>query len=522
MALEIGSVFAGYRILRLLGAGGMGTVYLARHPRLPRNDALKFLSGELAQTAEFRARFEREADIAGGLSHANIVSVYDRGVTDNQLWIAMQYIEGTDVAELIKAGPQVLTPQRTIAIVSDAARGLDYAHRHGLLHRDVKPANILVRSAPEEPSGEQALITDFGIARTVNETQHFTVSGDIVATLAYAPPEQLEGGDIDHRADVYALGCTLFEMLTGSKPFQRPNMLAMINAHMTAPPPRATERMPALPPAIDAVIARALSKNPAGRYNSCRELANDAARAIDPSFVTATSPMVRSQPVAPPLPVNLTKPPQRSRRPLIIGAAVAAALAVVTTGVVLVAMNSKSDNGGGGGGGGKTTSVIAQPTTTAPTKAKDARCDELSSAQCTLVKRLPTALGSYTCISVDDIGLDDVDAAIQCEGTGTDPLVLMAQMKDSAAVDAALAKVYGISETTFPAATFPTPTSRVDWTTSSGRKGGEIVSGQNGNTNNRFLNWGYIGQEIIMEAQSPTMSSEDLVTWWEDHSTLAG
>ena len=287
-------MFAGYTIERMLGAGGMGSVYLARHPRLPRHDALKVLTGAPAANFDYRRRFEREADLASRLRHPNIVSIYDRGVAEGQLWIAMEYVEGIDAAHLITSGRDSVEPMRAIEIIRDAAKGLDFAHRKGLLHRDVKPANILVTG--DEDEGERSLIADFGIARSIDDSHRLTAAGDVLGTLAYAAPEQLEGRDVDARVDVYALGCTLFELLTGSKPYPYPTMMAVMKAHLNAPPPRPTDTVRALSSGIDGVIAKALEKNPDRRYASCRELAEDAMQAL-------TVPMRRpslAKPAAPP------------------------------------------------------------------------------------------------------------------------------------------------------------------------------------------------------------------------------
>ncbi|MBJ8346873.1 serine/threonine-protein kinase [Antrihabitans sp. YC2-6] len=333
MTLNPGSTFAGYQIIRPLGKGGMGSVYLVQHPRLPRYDALKLLSSELSGDAEFRARFEREAESAARMRHPNIVAVYDRGTEGDQLWIAMQYVEGRDASELIKAGPQVMTSTRTVGIIRDVAKALDYAHRGGLLHRDVKPANILITANADEPSGESALITDFGIAKPMESSSNLTTAGSFLATPDYASPEQLAGAHIDHRSDIYALGCTLFEMLTGTKPFQHNSMIAIINAHVNAPPPKASERNPGLPHAIDAVITRAMAKDPAQRYNTCRELADDAARAFNlPTTLSGTAAIAR---------------PPAKRKPILIGAAAAAVAALVAIGVV-IAVNSGGDEKAGG------------------------------------------------------------------------------------------------------------------------------------------------------------------------------
>ncbi|KAF0845787.1 serine/threonine-protein kinase [Nocardia caishijiensis] len=283
--LRPGAVFAGYVIERVLGSGGMGTVYAARHPRLPRSDALKVLSDAHSASAEFRARFVREAELAARIDHPNVVAVHDRGIDQGALWIAMQYVAGTDAASVLRDG--VPDPRLTLHIVAGAAAGLDAAHRAGLLHRDVKPANLMLESRVGEP--ERVLVADFGIAKSGTDGTALTESGVFLATLAYAAPELIRLDAVDHRADQYSLGCTLYELLTGRKPFPRETPAAVINAHLTAPPPRPTELNPHLPPAVDAVIARALAKNPDDRYASCGALAAATAAA----FGTPVPPTAR-------------------------------------------------------------------------------------------------------------------------------------------------------------------------------------------------------------------------------------
>ncbi|MEU4709931.1 serine/threonine-protein kinase [Nocardia salmonicida] len=269
-----GTVFAGYRIDRLLGRGGMGTVYLAAHPRLPRRVALKLLDRELSSDDEVRGRFEREADVSAHLDHPGIVSVLDRGIEDGLMWISMQYVDGRD-ASAFRGEP--LAPARAVGIIAQTAEALDYAHDRGVLHRDVKPANILL--GPSR-SGDRVLLTDFGIARLRGDARQLTRTGAFLATLAYASPEQLSGEPVDHRCDQYSLGCTLFTLLTGESPFPADNPGAVVAAHLTKPVPRASAVVGDLPPGIDAVIARAMAKTPDERFDSCEEFARAAAAAL--------------------------------------------------------------------------------------------------------------------------------------------------------------------------------------------------------------------------------------------------
>ncbi|WP_067562803.1 serine/threonine-protein kinase [Nocardia acidivorans] len=279
-----GEIFAGYRIERVLGRGERGRVYLAAHPRLPRRDVLKVLPP--SEDFEFTARFAREAELVAGLEHPNIVRVYDRGVERGCLWLAMGFIDGVDAAELIRRNPEGVPPAQAVRIITEVARGLDAAHHNGLLHRDVKPANILL----ETRSGETdlAYISDFGVARSMAESEALTEAGAVLATLDYAAPELLAGETVDERVDVYALGCTIFELLTGTVPFPACSPAAQIRAQLNAPPPRASERNPQLPRAIDAVIARALAKSPQRRYPSAGALARAAATALDPAALRRT------------------------------------------------------------------------------------------------------------------------------------------------------------------------------------------------------------------------------------------
>ncbi|MFE3318938.1 serine/threonine-protein kinase [Nocardia sp. NPDC059195] len=277
-----GTIVGGYRVQRVLGAGGMGTVYLAKHPSLPRMDALKVLSAELSRDPEFRARFEREANLAAGLDHNNIVSVYNRGEEHGQLWIAMQYVDGTDAAAELARDPHAMTPLRALRITTEVGKGLDYAHRRGLLHRDVKPANFLLSNSDEDE--ERVFLTDFGVAKSTDDATELTQTGSFLATIAYAPPEQLSGAALDHRADIYSLACAFYKLLTGQNPYPAAQPAMVMMGHLHEPPPQATRIRPGLPHAIDHIFARAMAKNPAERFATCREFTDAAANALTPGF----------------------------------------------------------------------------------------------------------------------------------------------------------------------------------------------------------------------------------------------
>jgi serine/threonine protein kinase, bacterial len=271
LALTGGAPFAGYTILRQLGVGGMAEVYLALHPRLPRRDVIKVLAEAVTADPEFRERFNREADLAATLWHPHIVGVHDRGEFNGQLWISMDYVEGTDAARLVKERYQDGMPIHEVCAILQAVAGaLDYAHDRGLLHRDVKPANILL-THPED--GERRiLLADFGVARHLGNISGITETNVAVGTVAYAAPEQLTGSNIDGRADQYALAATAFHLLTGAPPFQHSNSIAVISQHLHEDPPRLSDYRPDLAH-LDDVFLKALAKQPEDRFERCRAFA---------------------------------------------------------------------------------------------------------------------------------------------------------------------------------------------------------------------------------------------------------
>jgi serine/threonine protein kinase len=285
--LTPGSLFAGYRVERSIGRGGMGEVYLARHPRLPRSDALKLMSEELSRNEVYRQRFSAEADLACQVQHESVVRVYDRGEEDGRLWLAMEYVEGRDLAELLQAEGRLPAP-RAVALLARIAAGLDAIHARGLLHRDVKPANILV--SRDVQGAERALLTDFGIARSAADSLGLTGVGDVVATLHYAAPEQFEmrSGELDRRVDVYALGCVLYETLTGHVPLEGDSVASLWHLMQTEMPTPPSREVAGIPTSLDEVLAKALSKRREDRYASAGELARAAHEAIttSPTLVT--------------------------------------------------------------------------------------------------------------------------------------------------------------------------------------------------------------------------------------------
>ena len=264
---------AGYRVVRQLGAGGMGQVFLVQHPRLPRQDALKLLDAGVSRNDEFKARFLREADLLAQLSHSNIVTLHDRGEFEGRLWITMEYVEGTDASELLKAGGPV-DADLALSLVGAAGAALDYAWRkQRITHRDVKPANILV--GIEEIDGvsqiESVKLADFGIAKAAGESTSLTSTGMTIGTMQYMSPEAIEDEVVDNRSDIYSLGCTAFHLLTGQPPFRGATIAATMSAHLTKPVPSISTVNEHLPAKMDAIFDRVLAKNPDDRYQSCAE-----------------------------------------------------------------------------------------------------------------------------------------------------------------------------------------------------------------------------------------------------------
>ncbi|MGH3767325.1 MAG: protein kinase domain-containing protein [Pseudonocardiaceae bacterium] len=269
---DSGDVFPelpGYRIERQLGRGSMGVVYLAEDVQLRRNVALKILAPTLADDELFRKRFDRESQSAANLDHPSIVPVYAAGEAGGSLYIAMRYVGGGDLRSLLDAnGP--LSLQQATSIVESVADALDAAHAQGMIHRDVKPANILIDSRSGQ---EHYYLSDFGIAKIVSAGRTLTSAGQIIGTIDYIAPEQIQGKPVDGRADLYALGCVLYQCLTGVVPYPRDETAALMWAHLQDEASPVTTRRPDLPPQLDYIVAKAMAKQPENRYDTCRELA---------------------------------------------------------------------------------------------------------------------------------------------------------------------------------------------------------------------------------------------------------
>jgi hypothetical protein len=401
--LSAGDEFAGYRIERRLGRGGMGILYLAIEPGLDRHVALKLIAPEAAADDVFAQRFAEESRIAASIEHPNVVPIYAAGEHDGVPFIAMRFVSGSDLGQRI-AREGRLEPERAAALIAQLGNGLDAIHAAGLVHRDVKPANVLISGAE---GSEHAYITDFGVARNVATQSGLTQTGRFVGTLDYVAPEQISGGAVDARVDVYALGCLLYKLLTGNVPFPREGEAARLYAHLNDPPPSPSLYVPELPMALDDVVVRAMSKEPDDRYPSAGDLGRAAVAALSgaqvaipertvatgaaatreattmepapgsPTEPKPTEPTYRLEPgsEAGVTAAGATEPKTRTgggpsaavrRRRLVFGGGLAALAAII---VLVIALSS------GGGGGGKGSGATTAADTTAQEKLAEERKD---------------------------------------------------------------------------------------------------------------------------------------------------
>jgi len=317
---RVGTLVGSYRITAWVGRGGMGVVYEAEHTRLRRRAALKVLAPELADDSDFRARFDRESELAAALEHPNIIPVYDAGEADGVLYIAMRFVEGESLQELInRDGP--LSVSRALEIVRQLGAALDAAHRRNLIHRDVKPGNVMLE--PRDDGTEHAFLTDFGLVKRLDTTAQLTRRGVFTGTPDYASPEQIRGDELDGRSDQYSLGCLLFAALTGLPPFDRDDHVATMFAHISDPPPQVGAVRSDVPAELDAVLERAMAKSPDDRFPSSTAMATAARDAVTGGATVFSvhqpePPTVRSEtapPPAPPAPPYVSVPPPPSGSP---------------------------------------------------------------------------------------------------------------------------------------------------------------------------------------------------------------
>jgi hypothetical protein len=290
-----GAQIASYQLEEEIGRGGMAVVYRARDVRLGRWVALKVLAQDYAQDEAFRQRFIRESQTAASVDHPNIIPIFDAGEASGVLYIAMRYVAGQDVHSLLHSAGR-LPVARALGIVGQVASALDAAHACGLVHRDVKPANMLLGGVADTGRPDHVYLSDFGISKQLNATSSLTMTGQVLGTLNYLAPEQIEGRQVDGRADAYALACTAFELLAGSPPFRRDENMAVMWAQLNAPPPQVTSLRPDLPPAVDRVLIRGLAKSPAERFPSCLAFSAALQQACAPALDGTAGPVPGSAP----------------------------------------------------------------------------------------------------------------------------------------------------------------------------------------------------------------------------------
>ncbi|MCV7074523.1 serine/threonine-protein kinase [Mycobacterium szulgai] len=409
MPLAEGSTFAGFTIIRQLGSGGMGEVYLAQHPRLPRQDALKVLRSEVSADREYRERFNREADAAASLWHPHIVAVHDRGELDGQLWIDMDYVEGTDAVRLLEERyPNGMPGPEVTEIITAVAEALDYAHERKLLHRDVKPANILI-ARPDSPD-RRILLADFGIAGWVGEASGLTATNMTVGTVSYAAPEQLMGSDLDGRADQYALAATAFQLLSGTPPFQHSNPAVVISQHLSASPPAIGDRRPGLEN-LDPVFAKALAKEPKDRYLRCI----DFARALGHHLGGSRS----ADDTSASMPAAVRPPVERSlARPAVLVPTVLAILLVIAVALALRELQRADDERAAPAPPARTTTSSTHPASTPATTSTPPSTTPTTSAAAapatTTSEPLPVVAIGAACSPQGSIGTTKTGATAYC------------------------------------------------------------------------------------------------------------
>jgi len=348
-----------YRVLRRLGAGGMATVFLAEDERLRRQVAVKRLHADSAEAVA--RRFEREARVGASLNHPNIVAVYDTDTDAEGVVIVMEYVEGETLAAALRRGP--LEPRRALAAIGDVAAALDHAHRAGVIHRDVKPANVLLGD------GDVVKLADLGIAQAAEQT-HLTATGTVLGTASYMAPEQLEGGGVGPEADTYALAAVAYEALSGRRAREGATPVAIAHSVTSEPPPDLRRAWPAAPPGAARALARAMDRDPAARQRSPGELARELSEAVESGLLApaaaSTEPMTAPEPeprrhappaVPPPRPGSTTIHRARKGGGRTFAARAAAALAVLLVGAVIVALVA-----GGGGQDGGAAAPAGEPT----------------------------------------------------------------------------------------------------------------------------------------------------------------
>jgi serine/threonine protein kinase len=488
---------SGYRIDRVLGTGGMGVVYLARNPVLPRWEALKVLSGELADIPTASERFLQEALTTSTLNHPNIVKIFSRGETGHGLpWIAMEYVEGTDAETALRQG--AMTPPRALHIITEVAQALYYAHLNGVVHQDVKPANFLLGERAGAAQ-ERVVLADFGAAVTVTETLERESGGTLVASFAYTSPEVITGtGPIDGRADVYSLGCTLFRLLTGTVPFPgHSTAAASAHAHLEQVAPRPSQLLPWAAPELDEVMAKALAKRPGDRYATAVEFAAAAAHALR----APRRPSAAPTPAPPPPRVSVTPVAshgwsRRSKRLMVVGGAAAAVLVTVVLAWVLVPSHDDRP------------AVASDPTTTTPAPPSP------------LMGVLPSGYPPHACTPTEPA--DATTEAIMTCGPNQDPggpiSGVYTKARDAQSLQAALAHVVGTATTVVCPGNIQSPGAWRKLATPDVVQGTLFCGIRDGRP---LVAWTLDTDRFLAVVESSRLDGAglgDLYAWWSSHS----
>ena len=498
---RLGTDLGPYRIEAVIGRGGMGVVYLATHTGLDRRVALKLLSPDYAEDEAFRARFLRESKLAAAIDHPNIIPIYDAGEIEGTYYLAMRYVDGIDLENRLRSGP--LEPREVVHLLAQVASALDAAAEAGLVHRDVKPANVLIASGKGVDRADHAYLTDFGLTKHRGSETGLTRTGSFLGTLECIAPEQIEGKPVDGRVDQYALAAIAVGCLTGQPPFPRDSDIAIINAHLRDAPPSLHERRIELPAAVDAVIARGLAKKPDDRYPDCKAFVDDLRAALG---VSATQPRARP-------------PSSTTRRRIVLGTVALAAILLVAGGVWLAA-----------GGAGPGTSPSPSPTTVAaasstplPSPTEDVYPN---AAETALLTGLPSDLAA-TC----ERGSYDPIAPVVGEASWAKYPVASLRCLPSAATGASEVLVRSFSPTVF--ATTDTVVEYLAgrqrapdgecaaslkahgrWAVG-GKDEGAILCYVDGDSGDAILYWSYVDREVLVRATNQRGDSAALYAYFQ-------
>ncbi len=507
---RVGSELGPYRIEAVLGRGGMGVVYLATHAGLDRRVALKLLAPDYADDEAFRARFLRESRMAAAIDHPNIIPIYEAGEVDGAYFLAMRYVAGTDLETRLRAGP--LEPREAVLMLGQVASALDAAHEAGLVHRDVKPANVLLASGKGVDRADHAYLTDFGLTKHRGSETGLTRGGAFLGTLDYIAPEQVEGKPVDGRADQYALACLAFHGLSGRVPFARDTEVAIAMAHLRDAPPSLVELRPELPAAVDTVLARGMAKRPDDRFPSCETFAGALREAL------GVRPTEERRAVA-----------GGSRRTRRIAVGAAAVLLVAVLAVTLAAWRLE------GGAGPSPSAVPASPggsvaaSSTAPSAAASGAGDAFpNAAEQRLAASLPEALratcrrGPYTVVDGYS-GASTPTASLLCNpdvSTGAGEVRVWQFRPETAKLGIVTGVISRLADSVPPVPPGDCATSRRAngrWTVA-GVDRGAIICFVDGATGDALLYWGYDADAVLVGARNPRGDSRALHAFFEDYA----